>query len=84
MSVVIFERAYRISKKHVTLLHRVHVLEDSYKEATEYIAEQDKQIITLQQELDFIRRTEEERSQRGERPARAWNPGEFHSGERQR
>lgn len=74
MSVVIFERAYRIAKKHVALLHRVNVLEDSYKEATDHIAKQEEFIISLQQELDFIRRTEEEQSKR-ERP-RAWNPGD--------
>lgn len=65
--------AYYQAKHTVTLQHRVHILEDSYKEATEHIVDQEKTIVLLQQELDFIRRTEEERAQRNE-PKRSWNP----------
>ncbi len=72
IAVFIFERAYRIAKRHVSLQHRNNVLEDVYKEATDHIAEQEKYLITLQQELDYIRRTEEDQTKR-ERP-RSWDP----------
>lgn len=74
LSLILFAGAFYLAKHVVSLQHRVHVLEDSYKEATEHIAQQEEHIITLKQELDFIRRTEEVQHQR-ERP-RTWNPGD--------
>jgi hypothetical protein len=75
VAVLIFERAYRLAKRHVSLQHRVNVLEDSYKEAMGYIGEQEKTIDLLKQELDFVRREEQTRTERPER-TRAWNPGD--------
>lgn len=78
----LFAGAFYLSKYVVSLQHRVHVLEDSYKEATEHIAEQDRTILQLQQELDFVRRDEEMRATQNVRQ-RTWNPGDpLNSGNR--
>lgn len=76
IALAIFAGAFYLSKYVVSLLHRVHVLEDSYTQATEHITEQDKQIALLQQEIDHMRREEAyAASERGTRP-RAWNPND--------
>lgn len=82
IALALFAGAFYLAKYVVSLQHRVNILEDSYKAAAEYIKQQEEMVITLKQELDFIRRTEEEQSNRGQRP-RAWNPGDpLNSGSR--
>ena len=83
IALAIFYGAFYLAKQHIALQHRVNVLEDTYKEATEYIASQEEAMLLLKQELDFIRRTEESQSARNE-PRRSWNPGDLmNSGSRQ-
>lgn len=82
LSLGIFAGAFYMAKYVVSLQHRIHVLEDSYSAATDHIAKQEEHIVTLQQELDFIRREEDQRSHR-ERP-RTWNPADpLNTGTRQ-
>lgn len=68
-----FAGAFYFAKKHISYQHRINILEDSYKEATEYISRQEEAILQLKSELDFIHREDESRSARNERP-RTWNP----------
>lgn len=75
IALAIFAGAFYLAKYVVSLQHRIHVLEDSYTQATEHIAEQDKQIVLLQQEIDHMRREEMYTADRGARP-RAWNPND--------
>lgn len=72
IALALFAGAFYLARHVVSLQHRTHVLEDGYKEATDYIKQQEEAIITLKQELDFIRRTEEEQTKQT-RP-RSWNP----------
>lgn len=71
----IFAGAFYLSKYVVGLQHRVHVLEDSYKDATDHIADQEKTVVLLQQEIDFMRRETEIREHQSNRQ-RVWNPGD--------
>ncbi|SDJ60964.1 hypothetical protein SAMN05421868_13428 [Paenibacillus naphthalenovorans] len=82
VSVILFSAAFYMAHYVVQKTHRIAVLEDSYKEATEHIAEQDRTILQLQQELDFVRRDEEMRATQNVRQ-RTWNPGDpLNSGNR--
>jgi hypothetical protein len=82
IALALFAGAFYLAKYVVGLQHRNNVLEDSYKEATDYIKLQEEHIITLKQEIDFMRRTEEAQSTRTE-PQRTWNPGDpLNSGRR--
>lgn len=84
LALAIFAGAFYLAKYVVSIQHRVAVLEDSYKEATEYIEEKEKQIIQLQQELDFVRRDVVMAEQRNHR-FRAWDPSDpLNAGERER
>lgn len=83
LSLAIFAGAFYLAKYVIATQHRVHVLEDTYREATEHIQEQEKNIILLQQEIDLLRRSAEIHEHR-ERP-RTWNPSDpFNTGERYR
>ena len=83
ISALIFERSYRMAMRVVSLKHRVNVLEDSYREATEHIAEIEKLNEVLKQEIDFMRRSAEVQEHR-DRP-RSWNPSDpFNVGVRER
>jgi hypothetical protein len=73
IALAIFAGAFYLAKYVVSLQHRIHVLEDSYTQATEHIKEQEKQIILQQQEIEHMRMEEQLASQRGVRQ-RSWNP----------
>lgn len=79
----LFVGAFFLSEYVVKKQHRVHVLEDAYKEATEHIhmLEQEKQ--TLEQTIEHMQYEAQLNGQRMDRP-RAWNPGNpLNSQERQ-
>jgi hypothetical protein len=83
IALTLFVGAFYLAKQHISIQYRVNVLEDSYKEATDYIAQQEETILQLKSELDFIHREEETRTTRNE-PRRSWNPGDLmNTGSRQ-
>lgn len=66
----LFLAEYVVGKKH-----RVNVLEDSYREATEHIAALEREILGLNQQVEQMTYEAELAENRGVRP-RAWNPAD--------
>lgn len=64
---------YYLAKHVVERNHRVSVLEDAYKEATEHIAGLEREVLGLNQQLEHAVYEAQLNEQRGT-PNRAWNP----------
>lgn len=64
---------FLLAVKYVEKNHRVNVLEDSYREATEHIGSLEREIEGLNQQIDQMNYEAQLNEQRGSRP-RAWQP----------
>ena len=64
---------YYLAKHVVEKNHRVSVLEDAYKEATEHIGALEREVLGLTQQLEHAMYEAQLNEQRGT-PSRAWNP----------
>lgn len=73
--LLIFGGAFYLAKYVVEKQHRIGVLEDSYKEAAEHIAAQEREIMGLNQQIEHMQYEAQLTGQRLERP-RAWNPSD--------
>lgn len=73
IALALFAGAFYLAKQHIALLHRVHVLEDTYAAATEHIAKQEEVITQLGQQIEMMEREDILARERPERP-KAWNP----------
>ena len=74
--LLLFAGAFFLSKLVVEKTHRVHVLEDSYKEATEHILLQEQIIKDRDHEIEQLMYEAQQHGQRVERP-RAWKPNDM-------
>lgn len=84
IALALFAGAFYLAKYVVSLQHRVVVLEDSYKQATEHIEKQDEALAAYQQQIDYMERNEAIQKQAQDRPQRGWNPSDpLHGGTRQ-
>ncbi len=73
LALTIFAGSYYMAKVVVTKDHRISILEDEYRRATEHIATQEETILQLNQALDYTQHEATLKSQRVEQP-RSWNP----------
>lgn len=73
IGLLILYGGYWLSKQVVERQHRITVLEDSYKEATEHLAAQEREIMALNQQLEHAQYEVQLSEQRGA-VSRAWNP----------
>lgn len=74
IALALFAGAFYLAKYVVSLQHRVAVVEDSYAQATEHIQKQEEVIVQLQQQIEYMERSEAMATQKEARPSRAWNP----------
>ena len=75
ISVTILYGGFYLAKHVVERQHRVNVLEDSYREATEHIAALEREITGLNQQIEHMQYEAQQNGQRMDRP-RAWNPAD--------
>jgi galactokinase len=73
LCLAILYGGYYLAKHVVERNHRVKVLEDAYKEATDHIAVMEQELLNLSQQLEHAQYEVQISEQRGT-PARAWNP----------
>lgn len=73
LALAIFAGAFYLAEYVVKKQHRVHVLEDSYKDATEHIASLEREISGLNQQIEHMQYEAQLNGQRMDRP-RSWNP----------
>jgi len=72
---IMFVGAFYLAEYVVKQKHRVSVLEDSYREATDHIAALENENRSLEQQLDHARYEAQLNGERLDRP-RAWNPSD--------
>lgn len=75
LALAIFAGAFYLAEYVVKKQHRVHVLEDSYKDATEHIASLEREILGLNQQIEHMQYEAQLNGQRMDRP-RVWNPSD--------
>jgi cell division protein FtsB len=75
VALAILAGAFFLAEYVVGKKHRVNVLEDSYKEATDHIASLEREIIGLNQQVEQMTYEAARDNERGARP-RAWNPAD--------
>lgn len=73
IALAIFAGAFYLAEYVVKKQHRVHVLEDTYKEATDHIASLEREILGLNQQIEHMQYEAQINGQRMDRP-RSWNP----------
>ena len=71
--VAILYGGFYLAKYVVERQHRVNVLEDSYREATEHIASLEREILGLNQQIEHMQYEAQLNGERVNRP-RAWDP----------
>lgn len=76
IALAILAGAFFLSKYVVEKQHRVNVLEDAYKEASEHIQSLEREIDGLNQQIEQMQYEVQLNSQRLERP-RSWNPSDI-------
>lgn len=69
----LFAGGFYLAKYVVERQHRVNVLEDAYKEATDHIAQLQNEIAALNQQLEYMQYEAKLAEERANQP-RAWNP----------
>ena len=73
--LLLFSGAYYLSKHVVEKQHRVHVLEDAYREATDEIQALTQTVQDKEREIELIMFEAQQNGQRIDRP-RSWNPSD--------
>lgn len=73
IGLAILSGGFFLAKYVVEKQHRVNVLEDSYREATEHIGSLEREVEGLNQQIDQMTYEAKLAEQRGSRP-RAWQP----------
>lgn len=73
LCLIILYAGFYLAKYVVERQHRVHVLEDSYKEAVEQIQGLQQTIIDKDHEIEQMKYESQLNGERVDRP-RAWNP----------
>jgi cell division protein FtsB len=75
ISLLLFVGAFYLSKHVVERQHRVHVLEDAYREATDEIQALTQTVQDKEREIELILFEAQQNGQRMDRP-RSWNPSD--------
>lgn len=75
IALIIFVIAYYLSKHVVEKQHRVNVLEDAYREATDEIQALTQTVQDKDREIELIMFEAQQNGQRMDRP-RSWNPSD--------
>lgn len=75
VALAILAGAFYLAEYVVGKKHRVNVLEDSYREATDHIATLEREIMGLNQQVEHMTFEAARSEQQGARP-RAWNPAD--------
>jgi len=75
LSLAILAGGFYLAKYVVERQHRVNVLEDAYREATEHIAALEAEITGLNQQIEHMQYEAQLNGERMARP-RAWNPAD--------
>lgn len=75
LCLAILYGGFYLAKYVVDRQHRVNVLEDSYKEATDHIVALEREIIGLNSQIEQMQYEAQQNGQRLDRP-RAWNPND--------
>lgn len=73
LALATFAGAFYLAEYVVKKQHRVHVLEDSYKDAIEHITSLEREVLGLNQQIEQIQYEAQLNGQRMDRP-RSWNP----------
>lgn len=73
ISLILFAGSYYLSKHVVEKQHRVHVLEDAYREATDEIQALVQTVQDKEREIELIMFEAQQNGQRVDRP-RSWDP----------
>lgn len=73
LCAVLFAGAFYLAKYVVERQHRIAVLEDSYKEAIERIAQLETENAALNQQIEHMQYEAQMQTERMQQP-RAWNP----------
>jgi len=76
LCLVILYGGYYLAKHVVERNHRVSVLEDAYKEASEHIAGLEREVLGLNQQLEHAV-YEAQLNEKRSTPNRAWNPNDI-------
>lgn len=75
IAFLLFSGAYYLSKHVVEKQHRVNVLEDAYREATDEIQALTQTVQDKEREIELIMFEAQQNGQRMDRP-RSWNPSD--------
>ena len=75
LSISILDGGFYLAKYVVEKQHRVNVLEDSYKEATEHISSLEREVMGLNQQIEHLQYESQLAEQRN--VPRSWNPGDM-------
>jgi cell division protein FtsL len=75
LTLILFTGAFYLSKYVVERQHRVHVLEDAYREATDEIQALTQTVQDKEREIELILFEAQQSGQRMDRP-RSWNPSD--------
>lgn len=73
LSLSILYAGFYLAKYVVERQHRANVLEDSYKEAIDHIAQQEREILGLNSQIEQMMYEAQQNGERIQRP-RSWNP----------
>lgn len=76
VALAILAAAFYLAEYVVGKKHRVNVLEDSYREATDHIAALEREIMGLTQQVEQMTYEVARAEERGPR-TRAWNPSDM-------
>ena len=75
LCLVILAGGFYLAKYVVERQHRANVLEDSYKEAVDHIASLEREVMGLNQQIEYMQHQSQLNDQRLDRP-RHWNPSD--------